>query len=493
MTARRVCVLYTGGTIGTRHLNQELLVGEPELFQMQEIEDLLTERSNLDSSSVYIDFHELESTKGGPFAPVVSSAISPRDWSDMAFQIRRIYADYDGFVVLHGTDTMAWTASALSFMFSNLGKPVVLTGSQKPILATPSDAVSNFVDSVILASGGPDVPTIPEVVICFAGQILRGNRAQKISASSMRGFDTPNFPRLGRIGRRIDVDVSRLRAAPSQTDAFFVDEIDAATVADVMIYPGMTDGHLKACLEGHDGALLRTFGAGNIDSSLLKVIQGRAARDMLLINVTQCPEGLVESRMLSGSSRLADCGVVSGLDMTNEAALTKMKVLLGRGPVEVAREQMQLDLRGEQSMDLVEYHTNSRLSTNGSVHRVALASALHARVDPARVASAVLRIDGPEKSASKSDLALSAVWLNHWKAEEDDRESDSDPRLVRSQREAPPGGTRVSSLTFDVTHQVRRVCEPGGPVSLTLVTAKPQSALCVRLSIFTQHRPDAVL
>lgn len=467
----RVCVLYTGGTIGMRSIQPSLHAAQEPMLSVSEVNAELRKRSDI---QVDFDVLPLLCEPGDGFVPIVSSQIKPSDWKRIAATIEHHYDDYDGFVVLHGTDTMAWTASALSFMFVNLSKPVVLTGSQRPIAAAPSDAVPNFVNSVMLAARADEaIPLIAEVVICFGDLVLRGNRATKISAASLQGFDTPNTPHLGRVGRRFDIQTKQLREAPEAGVGCFARLALEERVTDVMMYPGMGAEHLERALQCSAGAVLRSFGAGNAPggSAVQRVLRAATDGGRVIVNVTQANEGTVEDAMLTGSRALTDCGVLSGLDLTAEAALTKLMLLLGSEPGEVVREQMQLDQRGEQSLDLIELRSQWRASSDDLVARMQLARSLHARVHPELLRSATLRLQfdaGVEVGPSSV-----SIFLNHWGAA---RSTRHDLRSLGEHRLEPPS-SRGQELLIDLTDTARQVLQPGAPVSLTVVPGDPENKL----------------
>jgi L-asparaginase len=485
----RVCVLYAGGTVGARNLTPELYPDDLRMFSLTEVASEL----RLRNVTVEHTFQPLHDDQDVP--AIVSSTAGPAQWATLADRIGELYDDYDGFVVLHGTDTMAWMASALSFMFTNLGKPVVLTGSQRPIRASPSDAVPNFVHAITLAGrAADDIPLIPEVVICFGGRVLRGNRAQKLSAASLRGFASPNEARLGRIGRKVDVSAARLLPPPPADAPFLVNSTIETRIADVSIYPGMTPEHLEGAITGCVGFVLRTFGAGNAPANLEPVLAQAVARGVVVVNVTQCTEGVVESGMLSGNNALARLGVISGLDLTPEAALTKLGVLLGQHQRDIAAEQMQLDLRGEQSLDLVQLRPVHHERVSDGIQRFVLTPALHARVRPERLLGAVLRLTGDALTVDPATRVR--VYLNHWNTDgldpggptEDPRPLDLRCMVDHSWPDGADGERRpFGALAFDVTGSVRGLLLPGAPVTATVVSSLPLGVPDVLLSIFVKR------
>lgn len=278
-----------------------------------------------------------------------SSHINAIGWSKIAACVEANYSLYDGFVILHGTDSLAYTASALSFMFSNLGKTVVLTGSQSPIFALQSDAVDNLLGSMVISGSY----TVPEVCLFFNHKLFRGNRCTKISASSFDAFASPNMRVLGEVtGMGAVIDWSMVRR-PTTIMKFAVQyTLDTDHVACLRVFPGITPEMINAILsiKGLKGLILETFGAGNapVDDKLMKVIKDAIARGIVIVNVSQCPSGTV-SPLYAPAHVLGSAGVVFGLDLTTEAALTKLFYLLVRKDLSYQQivYKMSRDLRGE--------------------------------------------------------------------------------------------------------------------------------------------------
>ncbi|KAF4626353.1 hypothetical protein G7Y89_g11803 [Cudoniella acicularis] len=280
-----------------------------------------------------------------------SSSISSKGWTQIATTVQDNYSLFDGFVVLHGTDSLAYTSSALSFMLSHLGKPVILTGSQASIFALQSDAVDNLLGSLIIAG----TFMIPEVCLFFHHSLYRGNRTTKVSASSFDAFASPNFEPLAKVSAMgAEVNWHLIRRPKSIAKFDVLAALDTTHVACLRIFPGikpeMIDGVLR--VPGLRGLILETFGAGNApsgeDGSFTAVIKAAVARGIVIVNVSQCQSGFV-SPLYAPATVLGNAGVVFGHDLTTEAALTKLSFLLALPELRYSdiTTQMQLSLRGE--------------------------------------------------------------------------------------------------------------------------------------------------
>ncbi|KAH7551022.1 hypothetical protein BM1_10395 [Bipolaris maydis] len=280
-----------------------------------------------------------------------SSSIDSTGWDQIARTVQRNYQLFDGFVILHGTDSLAYTSSALSFMFHNLGKPVVLTGSQAPMMNLQTDAQDNLLNSLIIAGHF----MIPEVCLFFNFKLFRGNRATKISAEDFDAFGSPNLPPLATISStRTNVLWHRVHRSTDLSPFAIQTNLDTAHVACLRVFPGITPAMVDAVLhlEGLKGLVLETFGAGNTpggpDSAMTRCLADAVKRGIVIVNVTQCLSGSVSALYAPGAF-LGRAGVVFGQDLTSEAALTKLAYLLslpGATPDEVAK-RMSVSLRGE--------------------------------------------------------------------------------------------------------------------------------------------------
>jgi len=337
----RILIIYTGGTIGMVQDQEGQLVP----FDFDNIKKNVPELNRLNYHLEVYSFNPL----------IDSSNMSHKDWKQIAVLIASSYSKYDGFVILHGSDTMAYTASALSYMFENLSKPIVLTGSQLPIGEIRTDAKENLITALeIAASKNADqTATVPEVCIYFDYHLFRGCRATKVHADKFDAFKSPNYPILAEAG--VDIKFNTDVIQPSPTESLQVHTEFSKACASLKLFPGISEHYVKAILNTPDieAILLEGFGVGNTSTEpwFINALEEASSRGIIILDITQCGGGTVQLGRYETSKHLTDIGVISGHDITFEGAITKLMYLLGnisdRNEIKI---MLSKNLRGEISI-----------------------------------------------------------------------------------------------------------------------------------------------
>ncbi|MBQ1377044.1 MAG: type I asparaginase [Lachnospiraceae bacterium] len=342
---KKILIIHSGGTIGMTKTEKGYSPDGPALKAALEQMDAL----KTDPVPLW-DFTETD--------PLLdSSRMSVSDWNRIGEAVAEHYDAYDGFVILHGTDTMAYTASALSFMFSGLDKPVILTGSQIPLFEARTDGRDNLITSMIIAGEG----RVREVCIYFGGRLLRGNRATKFSADGMQAFISPNYPNLAEAGIRIVYNESVMDRKNAEKDAvrggsdslppFSFVPLKDVPIGVFKVFPGIPFEVFSSLIaDPLKGIVIEAFGSGNVPDSpaVLSLIEKARRTGTVLTVCSQCPQATVNMNAYEAGHALAAAGAVSGGDMTTEAAVAKLYYLFTvSDDTEEIRKMMEMDLRGE--------------------------------------------------------------------------------------------------------------------------------------------------
>lgn len=333
-----ILLIYTGGTIG---MMKDFETGALKAFNFKKLLQKIPEIKQLDCAIETISFEK----------PIDSSNMNPEKWVQIATIIEENYAAFDGFIVLHGSDTMSYSASALSFMLENLNKPVVFTGSQLPIGDLRTDAKENLITAIQIASlQQKGKPVINEVCLYFEYKLYRGNRTTKINAEHFNAFTSPNYPPLAESGVHLNVNHNLLTSKSSKKLVVRKELND--NVAIIKMFPGINESVLSAIfsIPNLKGVVLETYGSGNAPTHdwFIQILKNAIKNGLFIVNVTQCSGGSVNMGQYETSTQLKKIGIISGKDITTEAAITKMMYLLGQNVApKVFKTIFETSLRGE--------------------------------------------------------------------------------------------------------------------------------------------------
>ena len=334
-------LIYTGGTIGMKQDMKDLTLKPFDFSQ------ILDEVPEIRKFAFKIDTYSFE-------PPIDSSDVEPSLWQDLARLIKEKYEDYDGFIILHGTDTMSYSASALSFMLDGLTKPVIFTGSQLPIGVPRTDGKENLISAVEIASAKDEEghPAVPEVCVCFDSLLMRGNRSTKVNSEVFRAFQSPNFPPLAEAGINIRYNNEYIRKPNDWYQSLTINTELDTRVSILKIHPGITPEVVRNILCGKDtrAIIMETYGSGNAPTRdwFLDIVKESSAMNKIIVNVTQCLAGTVNMNIYANGKALERAGVIDGYDSTTESALAKLFYLMGKSQDNAwVRAMMGRNLKGE--------------------------------------------------------------------------------------------------------------------------------------------------
>jgi L-asparaginase len=466
-----VLVIYTGGTIGSAPSNP----AEPDSPQVVKKWPVLFAAvpalASEDSAAINFAVDAVAFDN-----PLDSSNVGPTEWAAMATLIETYQHDYEGFVVAHGTDTLVYTASALSFMCENLSKPIILTGSQLSAIGhIRNDAQQNLITAILIANPKYSrIPTVPEVCIFFRDKLLRGNRTKKVDAEGYAAFDSLNYDVLGEAGAQIVIHAERLRpAADPDSNIVVWNDLNRKVIA-LDVFPGIQETELlrRICDPATvKGVVLKTYGTGNTSTApeFLQQIREATEQEILFLNVTQCPQGAVVMGLYETSDKLVDCEVCGGDDITAEAALCKLMVLLGARSEGLDYSGIQTEVQkawaGEQSHSfrVVRGEQEGVQGVDqGAPRRRTKALA----IKTVKFSRALLRFRGTKLETGASDSGAIRIYIDLG-----DKETPSDASPKFAGRFPMPKSTdpEEKTVSFEITKAARSIFKDDRPSSFTVV------------------------
>jgi len=478
----KVLVLYTGGTIGSRPRDREDSDSPQLVVPWEELKAGTPELEKLKQHGLHI-----EAVSSDP--PLDSCNIGPKEWIQFARTISDHYDKYEGFVILHGTDTMVYTASALSFMLRGLRKPVILTGAQRSALVdVRNDASQNFLTALLLACPSLSrVPAVPEVAIFFGGKLLRGNRSIKLDTTGYEAYVSPNFPPLGEIGDKMALHKERFHW-PQENERFRSRLRLEERILPLFIYPGITPDVVEAQIRATEpkAVIVQAFGSGNIpnlDPRFVEVFRkARREQGILIAAVSQCTRGPVELGIYETSAELLEAGFVCASDITLEAAQCKLMALLGDPDIslETAEEDFKRSMAGELSLSTYvtkfSDKTGSLLSGDPAASRVRFPAQPLAGVwNPADLSQALIRFRKARVQAG-GGLDGHAEYQVYLNVDPDEALTPAHPHFAGLFKKYSMKEGKESLVLFDVTRAIRPFARPSERFSFTLQITGGQQA-----------------
>jgi len=488
-----VLIIYTGGTIGSVPKDDydplsPLIPGEKE-----DIFKFLPPRYSTKDKKLVVGNDSISIEMVSLQKPIDSSNVSSETWFEIAGIIKEKYDAYEGFVILHGTDTMAYTASALSFMIDNLNKPVIITGSQLPIGSTRTDAVQNLVTSVeIAASRSLGRKVVPEVCVFFRNHLIRGCRASKLDANGFQAFTSPNMADLAHADEHIVFNEPSIRQESKQHVRFSTKF--ESRILTITVTPGLDPELLREIVvsEKVRGIVIRTYGTGNAPSTdgFLKAVADAVNGGKIIVNVTQCWHGKVELGLYDVSAGLLSRGVVSCMDMKDEAAYTKLGFLLAEeSDISKVADKMQINLRGEQRQSVFHVHFRAG-SVDDKPVTVTQSKDMVAsdRYYAADIESALLRVMSVRLPNQKKGIMKAKIFIDQ--EEGDNKYSEKSDNYLGTIQRNWSEEEGEQNIFLNITEQAKRFIDNKHPIAISIVNETGTSLEWGTLEIAIYSKPS---